>query len=119
MNPANLAGRDGFPRVRIQSSILWTRKEHSAGITNNYIGPYSDINRDGYEVDPYYTFNGFYGIDIPAGALRFMDNTRVTIGVDNLFDKQPPLYYDSIGYESGYVSRPMGRFLYVSLRKTF
>jgi len=48
-----------------------------------------------------------------------MDNTRVTIGVDNLFDKQPPLYYDSIGYESGYVSRPMGRFLYVSLRKTF
>jgi outer membrane receptor protein involved in Fe transport len=39
--------------------------------------------------------------------------------VDNLMDKAPPLYYDSIGYESGYVSRPMGRFFYMSVRKSF
>jgi iron complex outermembrane recepter protein len=118
-NPANLAGRDGFPRVRVQSSLLWTRKEHSAGITNNYIGPYSDINRDGYEVESYSTFNAFYGVDLPAGTLGFLTNTRVTLGADNLFDKRPPLYYDSIGYESGFVSRPVGQFFYVSLRKSF
>jgi outer membrane receptor protein involved in Fe transport len=119
VNPANLAGRDGYPRVRVQSSVLWTRKEHSAGLTNNYIGPYSDINRDGYEVDSYYTFNAFYGWDIPAGLIPYAENTRVTVGVDNALDKEPPLYYDGIGYESGFVSRPAGRFFYISVRKTF
>jgi outer membrane receptor protein involved in Fe transport len=119
VNPANLAGRDGYPRVRVQSSVLWTRTEHSAGLTNNYIGPYSDINRDGYEVDSYYTFNAFYGWDIPAGLIPYAENTRVTVGVDNALDKEPPLYYDGIGYESGFVSRPAGRFFYISVRKTF
>ena len=119
VNPANLAGRDGFPRTRLQTSLLWTRKEHSAGITNNHIASYSDINRDGYEVDAYYTYNAFYGWDIPAGLSPYLNNTRVTIGIDNMFDREPPLYYDSIGYESGYVSRPMGRFLYMSVRKSF
>jgi len=119
VNPANLAGRDGFPRTRIQTSLLWTRKEHSAGITNNHIASYSDINRDGYEVDAYYTYNAFYGWDIPAGLSPYLNNTRVTVGVDNMMDKAPPLYYDSIGYESGYVSRPMGRFFYMSVRKSF
>ena len=119
VNPVNLAGRDGFPRLRIQSSILWTRKEHSAGLTNNYIKGYGDIVRDGYEVDSYYTLNGFYGWDIPAGLIPFANNTRLTFGADNLLDKQPPLYYDGVGYENGYVSRPAGRFFYVSLRKTF
>ncbi|MFM7749139.1 MAG: TonB-dependent receptor domain-containing protein [Opitutaceae bacterium] len=119
VNPANLAGRDGFPRLRIQSSILWTRKEHSAGLTNNYIKGYGDIVRDGYEVDSYYTLNAFYGWDIPAGLIPFANNTRLTFGADNVLDRRPPLYYDGVGYENGYVSRPAGRFFYVSLRKTF
>jgi iron complex outermembrane receptor protein len=118
-NPVNVAGRDGYPRIRIQSSMLWSRKEHSAGITNNFIGPYGDYVRDGYEVDSYYTFNAFYGFDIPTGLIPFMQNTRLTLGVDNALDKQPHLYYDSVGYDNSFVSRPAGRFFYVSVRKTF
>lgn len=118
-NPANLAGRDGFPRVRIQSSVLWTRKEHSAGLTHNFVGPYGDYVRDGYEVESYYTFNGFYGWDIPTGLVPFAENTRLTVGVDNALDKEPHLYYDSVGYDQSFVSRPAGRFFYVSIRKTF
>ncbi len=118
-NPVNVAGRDGYPRIRIQSSMLWSRKEHSAGITNNFIGPYGDYVRDGYEVDSYYTFNAFYGWDIPTGLIPFTQNTRLTLGVDNALDKQPHLYYDSVGYDNSFVSRPAGRFFYVSVRKTF
>lgn len=118
-NPANLAGRDGYPRVRIQSSLLWTRKEHSAGLTHNFVGPYGDYVRDGYEVDSYYTFNAFYGWDIPTGLIPFAENTRLTVGVDNALDKEPNLSYDSVGYDQSFVARPAGRFFYVSIRKTF
>ena len=118
-DPVNVAGRDGYPRIRIQSSMLWSRKEHSAGVTNNFIGPYGDYVRDGYEVDSYYTFNAFYGFDIPTGLIPFMQNSRLTVGVDNALDKQPHLYYDSVGYDNSFVSRPAGRFFYVSVRKSF
>ena len=43
----------------------------------------------------------------------------MTVGVDNALDKAPNLYYSSVGYDQSYVSRPAGRFFYVSLRKTF
>jgi outer membrane receptor protein involved in Fe transport len=98
---------------------IWTRKEHSAGLTHNFVGPYGDYVRDGYEVESYYTFNGFYGWDIPTGLVPFAENTRLTVGVDNALDKEPHLYYDSVGYDQSFVSRPAGRFFYVSIRKTF
>ncbi len=118
-DPVNLAGRDGRPRVRTQSSVLWSRKEHSAGLTHNFVGPYGDYVRDGYEIDSYYTFNAFYGWDIPRGLIPFAENARLTVGVDNALGKEPNLYYASVGYDQSFVSRPAGRFFYVSIRKTF
>jgi iron complex outermembrane receptor protein len=119
VNPANLSGRDGYPRIRTQSSVGWARKEHSAGISHNFIGPYGDYTRDGFEVESYYTFNAYYGLDVPTGLIPFAENTRLTVGVDNALDKEPNLAYDTVGYDNSFVSRPAGRFFYVSLRKEF
>lgn len=85
----------------------------------NYIGPYGSYSLDGFEVDPYYTFNGFYGYDLPAGIHSWLNNTRITVGVDNILGKKPSLYNDTVGYDQSFVGRPQGRFFVISLRKTF
>jgi len=118
-DPANTAGRDDLPRIRTQSSIAWARKDYSAGISHNYIGPYGDYTRDPADYESYYTFNGYFGWDVPTGLIPFANGTRLTVGVDNAFDKEPGLYSDSVGYNQSFVSRPAGRFFYVSLRKEF
>lgn len=119
VNPAQTAGRDGYPRVRMQNSLLWTRKEWTGGLTHNFIGPYGDFTRDGYEIDPYHTVNLFAGWDIPTGVLPFAENTRVSLGIDNALNKKPSLYYNAVGYDQSFVARPAGRFYTVSLRKSF
>lgn len=117
--PANLAGRDGYPRWRLSSSLDWELKQHRAGLSYNFINRYGDFNRDGYEVARYYTVGAYYGYDLPTGISDWLNNTRVTVGVDNAFDKEPPLYYNGVGYDQGYIARPAGRFFYVGITKRF
>lgn len=117
--PANLAGRDGYPRYRLQSFIDWAKKNYSAGVSHNYVHRYGDFERDGYEVGRYYTVGAYVGYDIPAGINSWLDHSHLVVGVDNAFDKEPPLYYNGVGYDQGYVGRPAGRFFYVNLRKLF
>ena len=121
VDPAQNAGRDGFPRFRGTGRVTWNRKEYSGGLSANYIPGYADFTRDGFEVEPYLTFNGQFGYDLPAGLNSWIDNTRVSVGVDNLTDKKPPLYRDSstgVGYDQSFIGRPQGRFFYIALRKT-
>jgi iron complex outermembrane receptor protein len=118
VNPAQNAGRDGFPRWRGQANLGWNLKEHNASFAVNYIPSYGDYTRDGYEVDPYYTINLNYGYDFPAGMFSLLDNTRITVGVDNALDKQPPLHRSTVGYDQLFVGRPQGRFFFLAVRKT-
>jgi outer membrane receptor protein involved in Fe transport len=119
VEPANLAGRSGYPRYRLQSFLDWNKKNYSAGVRHNYIHRYGDFARDGYEVGRYYTVGAYVGYDIPSGISSWLDKANLVIGVDNAFDKRPPLYYDAVGYDQGYVARPAGRFFYVNVRKQF
>jgi hypothetical protein len=117
--PVNQVGHDGYPRVKIQSSLNWEMKEFSAGVSGNYTSHYGDVNYDGYEVDRYYTVGAYFGYEIPAGINPWLENTRVTVGVDNALDKQPPLYYNGVGYDQSQIGRPVGRFWYIGVKKTF
>jgi outer membrane receptor protein involved in Fe transport len=122
-NPANIMGRasatSGYPRIRMQNSLLWTRKEWTGGITHTHTGRYGDFVRDGFEVEPYNTVNLFVGWDIPAGLLPYVENTRIGLSVDNVLDEEPPLFYDGVGYTQIFASRPAGRFFSISVRKAF
>ena len=115
----NQVGHDGYPRVKFQSSLGWEMKEFSAGVSGNYTSHYGDVNYDGYEVDPYYTVGAYFGYEIPAGISTWLENTRVTVGVDNALDKLPPLYYNGVGYDQSQIGRPVGRFWYIGVKKTF
>jgi outer membrane receptor for ferrienterochelin and colicin len=106
-----------LPRYRGQSSIAWQRKTWGASLASTYVHRYRDLTRDGWEVGRYYTFASTlsYGFDKNS---KFGD-LRVTVGVDNLFGKEPPLDNTNVGYNQGLVGRPGGRFGYMSVRRSF
>ena len=103
----------------MQTSLVWERKVWTAGLTHNYTGPYGDFVRDRFEVDAYQTTSVYVGYDLPPGRIPWTENTRLTVGIDNLFDAKPPLYDDGVGYDQLLVSRPAGRFWFVGLRKSY
>ena len=113
----NYAGRDGYPSYRLQSSVAWERKQWSASISHNYVPAYGSIDLDGYRVDRYHTFGA--SVSYAFRDVRYLSGTRVTIGVDNAFDAEPPLYYDGVGYDQSMVARPQGRFFYGAVNKRF
>ncbi len=113
----NYAGRDGYPSYRVQSSVAWERKQWSAGISHNYAPAYGSIDLDGFRVDRYQTFGA--SVSYAIRDVRYLSGSRVTIGVDNVFDAEPPLYYDGVGYDQSMVARPQGRFFFCAVSKRF
>lgn len=115
----NRVARFGFPRVRMQASLLWTRKEWTAGFLQNYTGRYEDYDHAGFKVDDYSTTGFFLGYDIPAGRIRWVENMRLTFGLDNAFNAKPPLFDGPVGYDQRFISRPDGRFWFIGLRRAY
>lgn len=116
---ANQAGTDTFPRVRLQSSLDWDYRAYAAGMQFNYTSGYGDLVRNGFEVDSYSTLGGYLAWTANANLGYWMRNIRFTIGVDNLLDRDPPLYYLATGYDNRMVGRPAGRYWYTAVKKTF
>lgn len=113
----NFVGRDGYPEYRIQTRLDWAWKNYGASIANNYTPSYGDWDLDGIRTTPYSVYNVSFNYEVPA-SVKALGGVRVTIGLDNVFDKEPPLYWDSIGYDASMIGRPQGRFGYIALRKS-
>jgi iron complex outermembrane receptor protein len=46
-------------------------------------------------------------------------DTEITVGIDNLFDTDPPfMRYDNSGHDPAF-SDPIGRFLWMAVKKSF
>jgi iron complex outermembrane recepter protein len=114
----NFIDRDGYPRYRIQSAVGWSYKEWQANLGYNYTAAYGDYDLDGFRVKAYDVWNANVSYQVPAGV-KWMEGVIVTLGLDNVLDEDPDLYYDGVGYDSSTVGRPQGRFGYLSLRKEF
>jgi hypothetical protein len=110
----NAVGRS-LSRYRSQSSVAWQRRAWSANLGMTYIHRYGDINRDGLEVGRYYTFSG--AVSYAFAKNSKLGDTRVTLGLENLLDRDPPLTNATVGYNQGLIGRPGGRFGYLSVRK--
>ena len=92
-----------FTRWRALAGLNWTAGAWSASWTARYIGAVNVGSKDpsmGFSADaaipnvvlriPSVTYNNFqFGYNIAQY------NTRVDVGVDNAFDKQPPLFYQN------------------------
>lgn len=114
----NSVGRIGIPRLRIQTSLGWSYKEWQANLGHNYIHAQGVTALDGYDLRAYDTWNTNVSYEIPAGA-KWLSGVIVTLGLDNVLDEKPDLFYDGVGYQASLIGRPQGRFGYVSLRKAF
>ena len=114
----NNVDRIGLPRFRVQSSIGWTYKEWMANVGHNYIHSQGAYEDDGYSLRAYDTFNANVSYQIPAGV-KWVEGTVVTLGMDNVLDEKPDLFYDGVGYQASLIGRPQGRFGYISVRREF
>ncbi len=106
-----------LPRYRSQSSVAWQRRSWAANLNMNYIHRYRDLRRDGWEVGRYYIFSG--SVSHAFAKTSKVGDMRVTLGIDNLLDREPPLDNSNVGYNQGLIGRPGGRFGYVSVRRSF
>jgi outer membrane receptor protein involved in Fe transport len=121
VNPLlHFVGTPSIPRYLGRTTLGWQRKQWFANANWVYIHRYGDMNRNGQETGRYHTFGANLSYDFPTGTL--LESTRLTLGVDNLFDRQPSLFINSnspVGYDQALVGRPQGRFGYVALKRTF
>ncbi len=116
--PLTSVGRS-IPRYRGQSSLGWEREKWSANVGFHYTHRYRDLNADGWEVGRYYTFSA--GLGYSFGKDFVLRGARLSIGVDNLLDREPPADRggSGAGYDQGFVGRPAGRFGSLLLRQSF
>ncbi|WP_066533173.1 TonB-dependent receptor domain-containing protein [Erythrobacter sp. CCH5-A1] len=119
---------EGRPKWRFSGSVNWGMGPVDVGLFAQYVGqvwdtsvsrdlPFTsnDPNINFFRVDDFLTFNLNVSYSFEDGAL---DGTRIRLGVNNLFDKDPPLADEELGYFSALHS-PRGRVFRVELRKTF
>ena len=112
---SELAGRDRFPRYRGVHSAVWTTGAWETVLTYNLVGSYFQVNQPitgvNLKVDKWHTF------DFQA-SFTGIKNLRLTAGVRNLTDEDPPFYNNesSGGYDT-FTHSIIGRFYYA--RATF
>jgi len=108
LQPIHVAGTynrayGNYARWRALAGVTWNLGNWDAGWRIHYVGPLSVGNADvrqGTSAD-----GGFRGVEVHYGSQTEHSltagynfdriNTRLDIGVDNLFDKQPPLFYQN------------------------
>ncbi len=121
-NSANVGG--ATPKWRGGSTLTWRKKQWSGGFGFYYIGRFTDLNatttqavwnslgnpsyiqpifNNGatsyrYVVHDAKTYNIFGSYRVSASS-RWLNGMSIRVGINNLFDAEPPLSADSRGYE--------------------
>ena len=117
---SDLIQQDGNPEWRVSSSVTWSRDQFRAGVHARYVGAVDDTTLlDGagvpFRTDSHTVVNLFGEYSLDAGPLG---DSRIRVGVRNLFDEEPPIADETFGY-MGHLSSPIGRYLYVNLKTEF
>lgn len=104
------------------TNLIWSKDQMSAGLTARYKTGYIDqVNENvnnqpaGYRVPSYTTFDGYVAWNEKKGL-------GLTVGVRNLFDRNPPLSFQSSTFQAGYDPRyydAVGRTFYARASYSF
>jgi len=92
-------------------NMAWSKDKFGAGLTARYKSGYQDQITEDFGVNhvpSYTTFDGY-------GSWQVLKGLTLTAGVRNIFDRDPPLSYQSGTFQAGYDPRyadPMGRTFY-------
>jgi iron complex outermembrane receptor protein len=99
------------PNFRGNASLTWNHGKFGAGINADYIAGFADLAPSVVRVKQQ-TITGLQlSYDLPYA-------TKVTLGANNLFDKNPPLTASTTGYAEQ-TSFFLPRFLYLEVTKKF
>ena len=104
--------RESFPRWKANTSLNWSRKSWSANWSMHYIGDTNEGPSPGYGRIPAQLTHDVWGAyRLPSLPVTF------TLGVQNLFDKDPPISYVNGGDLNFDMSTydPRGRFIYMKV----
>lgn len=120
---------EGRPKWRFSGSINWESGPVQVGLFGNYVGEVwdtsvtrdvlietTDPNGNFYRVNDVFVTN--FSISYTIENNTPLDGTRLRFGVNNVFDKDPPLADETYGYFSELHSA-RGRQFHVELRKNF
>ncbi|MEM7692101.1 MAG: TonB-dependent receptor plug domain-containing protein, partial [Pseudomonadota bacterium] len=113
------------PRFRFAGGVNWRKAAWDAGLSFHYFGSYRDrfeagdlaVNR---KVDEQYTADLQVGYDF--GMARNdspLDGLRVFVGVENIFDQDPPWLAESANGWDRFYGDIVGRYVYGGARVTF
>ncbi len=135
---------NGRTKWRANANVSWRLGGWSAGWFTNYFGAFVDTGAQTtqqiYEalggpdyiraftnngvrsyvlrVDPYITHNAWVGFRFAREANRWLQDTSVRFGVNNVLDTDPRLTSDQYGYRSG-AANPRGRQFTMEVSKKF
>ncbi len=120
---------DGRPKWRFSGSLNWASGPVGVSVFANYVGEVwntsvsrdvpivsDDPNANFYRVNDMLTINTAFTFTIDSDGP--LDGTRLRVGVNNLFDKDPPLADETYGFLSQLHS-PRGRVVRFEIRKNF
>ena len=116
---SSLLEQNGNPKWRVSSSLTWPYEQIRVGANATYVSSFYDtsLQVDGnyWEVDDHTVVNLYtqYSFD-----QEMLANTKVKIGVRNLFDREPPLADETYGYR-GSVHSPIPRYFYLNVLTEF
>lgn len=114
---------DGRPKWRFSGSATWDNGPWRVNVFGRYVGQVFDPGAQQdqtaalFPVDDWFVMNASvsYSIDDTGTAI---DGTRIRFGINNLFDKDPPLADESYGFY-GSLHSARGRQFSFDIRKNF
>jgi iron complex outermembrane receptor protein len=95
-------------------ALNWSRGEFGAGLAGHHKTGYVDQDPTNH-VASYTTFDGYL-------SWKVLKNIGLSAGVRNMFDRNPPLSYQTETFQAGYDPRyadPIGRTLYARATYSF
>jgi len=99
------------PHFRGNASLTWHYQQFSTGVSADYIAGFADLAPSALRVKPQ-TITGLQiSYDLAAA-------TKVTLGANNVFNKNPPLTASTTGYAEQ-TNFFLPRFLYMEVTKKF
>ncbi|MCH2456226.1 MAG: TonB-dependent receptor [Idiomarina sp.] len=90
--PFDYAGIQDYPELRANVAVNWTKDNWGAAWTTYYIGP-QDSGNEEYGVDYLQDIPSYVKHNAQVSYTNSMDG-RFTVGVNNVFDKEPTGWYD-------------------------
>jgi len=119
----NQLGLNGLPRWRATGSLDWSLDRYSAAVTVRYVGPVTDTSATNdttgafWPVDSQTTVNLRLGVKLGQKGTGLW-GTQLALGVNNVFDKNPPRADEAGGF-FGSLYNAQGRVFYASIEKNF